>query len=81
MEIAIAERDTGANEEERIQPGGARQSRNQKNRKIPLLHLPRRGGEKRGGFALSQTVEQFDIRVHIYVLLITAIYRFFPIPR
>jgi hypothetical protein len=27
------------------------QSRNQKNRKIPLLHLPRRGGEKRGGLA------------------------------
>ena len=27
------------------------QSRNQKNRKIPLFSLPRRGGEKRGGLA------------------------------
>src|SRR5262245_55951018 len=29
----------------------ARQSRNQRNLKIPLLHLPRRGGEQRGGSA------------------------------
>src|SRR5215475_11414449 len=29
----------------------ARQSRNQKNLKVPLLYLPRRGGEQRGGSA------------------------------
>ena len=38
----------------------ARHKPQAKNRKIPLLHLPRRGGEKKGGLAFHRTIKRLS---------------------